>query len=177
MQPKTLYDKIWESHVVVPETDAPAILFVDLHLIHEVTSPQAFDELRKRGSARAASGSDTGHRGSFHSHNDARAVAHAGSRSLRSGRRSSTRTARSLVFSFTGLEATSRASFTSSVRNSESRSRERRSSAATATRPRTARLALSLLVSAQPKWDYVLASQCLLQRKAKNFEIAVIPER
>jgi len=49
MQPKTLYDKIWESHVVVPETDAPAILFIDLHLIHEVTSPQAFDELRKRG--------------------------------------------------------------------------------------------------------------------------------
>ena len=49
MQPKTLYDKIWESHVVVPETDAPAIVFVDLHLIHEVTSPQAFDELRKRG--------------------------------------------------------------------------------------------------------------------------------
>src|SRR5688572_29923451 len=49
MQPKTLYDKIWESHIVVPETDAPAILFVDLHRIHEVTSPQAFDELRKRG--------------------------------------------------------------------------------------------------------------------------------
>ena len=46
--PKTLYDKIWESHVVVPETDAPAILFIDLHLIHEVTSPQAFDELRAR---------------------------------------------------------------------------------------------------------------------------------
>ena len=49
MQPKTLYDKIWESHIVVPETDAPGILFIDLHLIHEVTSPQAFDELRKRG--------------------------------------------------------------------------------------------------------------------------------
>jgi 3-isopropylmalate/(R)-2-methylmalate dehydratase large subunit len=47
--PKTLYDKIWESHIVVPETDAPAILFVDLHLVHEVTSPQAFDELKKRG--------------------------------------------------------------------------------------------------------------------------------
>jgi 3-isopropylmalate/(R)-2-methylmalate dehydratase large subunit len=47
--PKTLYDKIWDSHVIVPETDAPAILFIDLHLIHEVTSPQAFDELRKRG--------------------------------------------------------------------------------------------------------------------------------
>jgi 3-isopropylmalate/(R)-2-methylmalate dehydratase large subunit len=47
--PKTLYDKIWDAHVVVPETDAPAILFIDLHLIHEVTSPQAFDELRARG--------------------------------------------------------------------------------------------------------------------------------
>ena len=46
---KTLYDKIWDAHVVVPETDAPAIIFIDLHLIHEVTSPQAFDELRKRG--------------------------------------------------------------------------------------------------------------------------------
>src|SRR5262245_14159960 len=49
MQSKTLYDKIWDSHVVVPETDAPAILYIDLHLIHEVTSPQAFDELKKRG--------------------------------------------------------------------------------------------------------------------------------
>ena len=49
MQAKTLYDKIWDAHVIVPETDAPAIIFVDLHLIHEVTSPQAFDELRKRG--------------------------------------------------------------------------------------------------------------------------------
>jgi 3-isopropylmalate/(R)-2-methylmalate dehydratase large subunit len=49
MQHKTLYDKIWEKHIVVPETDAPAVIFVDLHLIHEVTSPQAFDELRRRG--------------------------------------------------------------------------------------------------------------------------------
>ena len=46
---KTLYDKIWDSHLVAPETDAPAILYIDLHLIHEVTSPQAFSGLRKRG--------------------------------------------------------------------------------------------------------------------------------
>src|SRR5881296_3344787 len=46
---KTLYDKIWGSHVVVAETDAPAILYIDLHLIHEVTTPQAFTGLRKRG--------------------------------------------------------------------------------------------------------------------------------
>src|SRR3989442_12318455 len=46
---KTLYDKIWDSHVVVPEADAPAILYIDVHLIHEVTTPQAFTGLRKRG--------------------------------------------------------------------------------------------------------------------------------
>ena len=46
---KTLYDKIWDAHLVLPETDAPAILYIDLHLIHEVTTPQAFAELRRRG--------------------------------------------------------------------------------------------------------------------------------
>ena len=46
--PKTLFDKIWEQHVVVPETeDTPAILYIDLHLIHEVTTPQAFSLLRE----------------------------------------------------------------------------------------------------------------------------------
>src|SRR5947209_13854939 len=46
---KTLYDKIWDSHVVVPETDSPAILYIDIHLIHEVTTPQAFTGLKERG--------------------------------------------------------------------------------------------------------------------------------
>src|SRR5437762_13006944 len=46
---KTLYDKIWDSHVVVPESDAPAILYIDIHLIHEVTTPQAFTGLKTRG--------------------------------------------------------------------------------------------------------------------------------
>ena len=49
MNDRTLYDKIWDSHVVVPGEEAPSILYIDLHLIHEVTSPQAFDGLRKRG--------------------------------------------------------------------------------------------------------------------------------
>ncbi|HVY79936.1 MAG TPA: 3-isopropylmalate dehydratase large subunit [Steroidobacteraceae bacterium] len=50
MQPKTLFEKVWERHEVVPETaDTPAVLYIDLHLIHEVTSPQAFAELRRRG--------------------------------------------------------------------------------------------------------------------------------
>jgi 3-isopropylmalate/(R)-2-methylmalate dehydratase large subunit len=47
---QTLFDKIWQSHVVRPETpDTPAVLYIDLHLVHEVTSPQAFSELRARG--------------------------------------------------------------------------------------------------------------------------------
>src|SRR6185295_1810793 len=48
--PRTLFDKVWDSRVVKPESeDAPAILYVDLHLVHEVTSPQAFSELDARG--------------------------------------------------------------------------------------------------------------------------------
>jgi 3-isopropylmalate/(R)-2-methylmalate dehydratase large subunit len=47
---RTLFDKLWDAHVVRPETeDAPALIYVDLHLIHEVTSPQAFAELATRG--------------------------------------------------------------------------------------------------------------------------------
>src|SRR5206468_10809861 len=48
--PKTLVDKIWDGHLVRGETvSTPAVLYVDLHLVHEVTSPQAFAELRRRG--------------------------------------------------------------------------------------------------------------------------------
>ena len=47
---KTLFDKVWEKHVVVSETEThPATIFIDLHLIHEVTSPQAFTLLEDRG--------------------------------------------------------------------------------------------------------------------------------
>ncbi len=47
--PQTLFDKIWDDHVVVAEPGAPAVLYIDLHLVHEVTSPQAFAGLRTRG--------------------------------------------------------------------------------------------------------------------------------
>ena len=49
MAPKTMFEKIWDSHVVHDEPGQPAILYVDLHLVHEVTSPQAFDGLRMAG--------------------------------------------------------------------------------------------------------------------------------
>lgn len=48
LKPKTLFEKIWDSHVVFEQPDYPAILYIDAHLIHEVTTPQAFDGLRKR---------------------------------------------------------------------------------------------------------------------------------
>ncbi len=47
--PKTLFEKLWGSHVVTEQPDSPAILYIDLHLVHEVTSPQAFTGLRQRG--------------------------------------------------------------------------------------------------------------------------------
>ena len=48
-QPRTLFDKVWDRHVVVPGGDEPDLLFVDLHLVHEVTSPQAFEGLKMAG--------------------------------------------------------------------------------------------------------------------------------
>ena len=49
MKPKTLFEKIWDAHVVRQEPGGPALLYVDLHLVHEVTSPQAFEGLRLAG--------------------------------------------------------------------------------------------------------------------------------
>ena len=46
---RTLYDKIWDEHVVHTEEDGTAVLYIDRHLVHEVTSPQAFEGLRQAG--------------------------------------------------------------------------------------------------------------------------------
>ncbi|HEY2663162.1 MAG TPA: aconitase family protein, partial [Candidatus Binataceae bacterium] len=46
---QTLFEKIWNRHVVHQEAGEPALLYVDLHLVHEVTSPQAFEGLRSTG--------------------------------------------------------------------------------------------------------------------------------
>lgn len=48
-QARTLYDKLWEEHVVHTEDDGTALLYIDRHLVHEVTSPQAFEGLRQAG--------------------------------------------------------------------------------------------------------------------------------
>jgi 3-isopropylmalate/(R)-2-methylmalate dehydratase large subunit len=49
MKPKTLFEKVWDAHLVAAPEGEPAILYIDLHLIHEVTSPQAFEGLRLAG--------------------------------------------------------------------------------------------------------------------------------
>ena len=49
MQPQTLYDKLWSSHVVSEDADGTALLYIDRHLVHEVTSPQAFEGLKLAG--------------------------------------------------------------------------------------------------------------------------------
>src|SRR5215471_2690832 len=48
-QPRTIIQKIWDSHIVHEQAGAPTLLYIDLHLVHEVTSPQAFQGLRERG--------------------------------------------------------------------------------------------------------------------------------
>ena len=49
MKPRTIIEKVWDNHIVSERPGAPALLYIDLHLVHEVTSPQAFDGLRARG--------------------------------------------------------------------------------------------------------------------------------
>ncbi|WP_371055257.1 3-isopropylmalate dehydratase large subunit [Rhodosalinus sp. K401] len=49
MSPKTLYDKIWDAHLVHEDEDGTSLLYIDRHLVHEVTSPQAFEGLRMAG--------------------------------------------------------------------------------------------------------------------------------
>ncbi|MCZ2413357.1 MAG: 3-isopropylmalate dehydratase large subunit, partial [Burkholderiales bacterium] len=47
--PRTLYDKLWDAHVVRQEDDGTALIYIDRHLVHEVTSPQAFEGLKLAG--------------------------------------------------------------------------------------------------------------------------------
>ena len=48
-QPRTIVEKIWNNHIVAEQPGAPGLIYIDLHLCHEVTTPQAFQTLRDRG--------------------------------------------------------------------------------------------------------------------------------
>src|SRR5271168_4192161 len=50
-KPRTLFDKIWDSHLVDRQDDGTCLIYIDRHLVHEVTSPQAFEGLRLAGRA------------------------------------------------------------------------------------------------------------------------------
>ena len=47
--PRTLFEKVWQQHIVAEPDGEPTLIYIDLHLVHEVTSPQAFDGLRMTG--------------------------------------------------------------------------------------------------------------------------------
>ena len=49
MEAKTLFEKVWEKHIITSFNSEASLVFIDLHLVHEVTSPQAFDSLRING--------------------------------------------------------------------------------------------------------------------------------
>lgn len=49
MSKKTMFQKIWDNHVINQEEGKPSVIYIDLHLVHEVTSPQAFEGLRLSG--------------------------------------------------------------------------------------------------------------------------------
>ena len=114
--PRTLVEKIWDDHVVAQDDGAPAVLAIDLHLVHEVTSPQAFTGLRARGAAGPPPGPDRRHRGPLHADHAARpAHRRPAWRRPRSG--SSRPTARTSGSRSTPTAATPRGSSTSSARS------------------------------------------------------------
>ena len=49
MKPQTIFDKIWNNHLVDKQENGTCLIYIDRHLVHEVTSPQAFEGLRKSG--------------------------------------------------------------------------------------------------------------------------------
>ena len=59
-RPLTLYEKIWAEHVVERRDDGTCLIYIDRHLVHEVTSPQAFEGLARRRAHGAAARSDAG---------------------------------------------------------------------------------------------------------------------
>jgi len=58
--PRTLYQKIWDAHVVEQRDDGTALIYIDRHLVHEVTSPQAFEALARGGAQGAPPRFDAG---------------------------------------------------------------------------------------------------------------------
>ena len=93
--PTTLFEKLWERHLVRPQTDAtPAVLYIDLHLVHEVTSAQAFTELRNARPEGARAAAHDRDDGSLHADDAGRLQGDAGARPERAVAQGAARSAR-----------------------------------------------------------------------------------
>ena len=158
-QPRTLYDKIWDDHLVDEQPDGTCLLYIDRHLVHEVTSPQAFEGLRARRPQGARAGKDAaGRRPQRADHRPQQAQSRSGER--RADRVSGRERQATSASNITTSSTTARASSTSSGRSRASRCRARRSSAATATPRRMARSARWPTASARPR-----SSMCSPRRR------------
>ena len=151
-RPRTLYDKIWDRHVVTEGEGGMSLLYVDLHLVHEVTSPQAFAGLRRRGLKVRARHRTLGYGGSRDP--DEELEHRGGGRTRRETTpqpRGELRGVRDPAL-HDGARVLGGSS-TSSVPNSGSRSRARRSCAATATHRPTARSGPWPSASGRRRWN------------------------
>ena len=115
---RTLAEKVWDAHVVRRAEGEPDLVYIDLHLVHEVTSPQAFDGLRLAGRAGAPPRPDARHRGPQRP--DRPLGGRSPTRSAASRSRRCARTARSSASGCTPWATPARASCTSSARSSAS---------------------------------------------------------
>ena len=158
-KPRTFYDKIWADHLVDEQPDGTCLLYIDRHIVHEVTSPQAFEGLRLSGRKVRAPDKTL----LVVDHNvptTDRKLAQSRSGKRRRRSRISPRTPSCSASNITTSSTSARASATSSARSRASRCRARRSSAATATPRRTARSARSPTASAPPR-----SSTCWRRRR------------
>ena len=170
--PRTIVDKIWTDHVVSQDPGAPAVLAIDLHLVHEVTSPQAFSGLRARGIGVRRPGPDRRDRGPLDP-DDAAEPARSSTRWPPPRSASSRPTAPSSASRSTASARRARASSTSSGRSSGLTQPGMTivcGDSHTSTHGAFGALAFGIGTS---EVEMVLATQTLLQRDPKTYEVRV----
>ena len=149
-KPRTLYDKIWDDHLVDEQPDGTCLIYIDRHLVHEVTSPQAFEGLRLSGRKVRAPEKTLAvvdHNVPTTDRSEPNPDPESAAQIAYAGRR----TPRISGSNITTSSTSARASSTSSGRSRASRCRAPPSCAATATPPPTAPSARSPTASAPPR--------------------------
>ena len=170
-KPRTLYDKIWDAHLVHEAPDGTCLLYIDRHLVHEVTSPQAFEGLRMAGRKVRAPEKTL----AVVDHNVPTTDRSKGIDDPESALQIATlaENARDFGIEYFTSATSARASSTSSGPSRASPCPAPPSSAATATPRPMARSARWPTASAPREVEHVLATQTLIQQKAKNMRVRV----